>query len=69
MCGSGGRDKPEGVLGVEGSEFGDASLGDEEVDEVERREEAIVRRMWDSVLMVAEVTQATLTQSVFELAQ
>lgn len=54
MWGSGGRAR----------EIGDASGVDSDVadiasDEVERREAAIVRRRWDSVLRVAEVMQAT----------
>lgn len=51
MCGRGGSVSPEAGVSVVGVEFG--VLG-----EVERREAAIVRRMWDSVERVATVTHA-----------
>ena len=51
MCGRGGSVSPEVGVSVVGVEFG--VLG-----EVERREAAIVRRMWDSVERVARVTHA-----------
>lgn len=51
MWGSGGRARD-----VESS----SAIGVLSNDEVERREAAIVRRRWDSVLRVADVIQAAV---------
>ena len=58
MCGRGGRAR----LGFGGSSFWGVLDGDA-TDAVERRDAAIVRRMWDSVERVADTTHA-----VFQLA-
>ena len=51
MCGSGGRERPDG-------EGAGEEAGEEQEGEVERSEAAMVSRIWDSVLKVAVVVQA-----------
>ena len=51
MCGSGGRERPDG-------EGAGEEAGEEQEGEVERSEAAMVSRICDSVLKVAVVVQA-----------
>ena len=53
MCGSGGRARD-----VDGFSEVDGDVAGVVTNDVERRDAAIVRRRWDSVLRVADVIQA-----------